>query len=431
MLVSFGFRSQAPRKGERRYRQLLVLLVLGACATLSAAAPASHGVEYRGGRWFDGARFVARTMYVVDGTFRRRRPARVDTVVDLAGGYVVPPFADAHQHLVDPRINVTIRSYLRDGIYYVKDQGNAPIGRRAIHPMLNRPTSFDYLSANQGWTSPGGHPGQVIRRGAPRDGPMAAMIRDRLDPDFVMHVETPTDVQRRWNYFLAGNPRPDFVKVYLFHSEDHAHRRADARFEGNRGIDPALVPMIVRLAHQAGLQVSAHVFTAADFRTAVEAGVDQIAHLPGGRATNAAPFLLTNADARRARQRRVKVVTTITQHGDSAVTDQLVRTQYAHNIAVLRRHSVPLLLGSDRIGDTAITEAAALARSGLFTNLDLLRMWSVTTPRAIFPSRRIGVLRQGYEASFLVLGGDPLADFGNTRKIVRRVKQGVPIELGK
>lgn len=121
------------------------------------------------------------------------------------------------------------------------------------------------------------------------------------------------------------------------------------------------------------------------------------------------------------------VVTTITQHGDDAVTDQIMRTQYAHNIGLLRRAGVPLLLGSDRFGDTAVTEAAALARSGLFSNLELLRMWSVTTPRAIFPERRIGALRDGYEASFLVLGGDPLADFANTRRIVRRVKQGVEL----
>jgi hypothetical protein len=408
---------------------MVVLLLLGACGALRAQSPATHGVEYRGGRWFDGDRFVARTMYVVDGIFRVRPPARVDSVVDLAGGYVVPPFADAHQHLVDPRIDATIRAYLRDGIYYVRDQSNAPIGRRAIHPALNRPTSFDYVSANQGWTSPGGHPVEVVRRGAPPSGPIADMIRDRMDPDFVMQVDTPADVERRWSSFLSADPRPDLVKVFLINSEDYARRRADARFEGNRGLDPALVPVIVRLAHRAGLQVSAHVFTAADFRNAVEGGVDQIAHLPGGRSTDPAPFLLTDADARRARQRRVTVVTTITQHGDSAVTDQLIRTQYAHNIALLRRHRVPLLLGSDRIGDTAVTEAAALLRSGLFSNLELLRMWSVTTPRSIFPNRRIGALREGYEASFLVLDGDPLADFANTRRIVRRVKQGVPISL--
>ncbi len=407
---------------------LLVMLVAVPTALRAQTAP-SHGVEYRGGRWFDGARFVPRTMYVVEGTFRQRRPARIDSVVDLAGGFVVPPFSDAHQHLYAP-IEPQIRAYLRDGIFYVRDQANAPLGRQAFHSRLNRPTSFDYVSANQGWTSPGGHPVEVVMRAAVPGNPMGAYIREHLDPDFVMQVDTPADVERRWPGFLAGNPRPDLVKIFLFYSEDYALRRNDRRFEGNRGIDPALVPVIVRLAHQAGLKVSAHVFTAADFRNAVSGGVDWIAHLPGGRGPDPAPFLLTEADARLARRHHVTVVTTITQHGDSALTDQLVRTQYAHNIALLRRNHVPLLLGSDRFGDTAATEAAALARNHLFTNLELLRMWSVTTPRAIFPGRRIGMLRDGYEASFLVLGADPLADFANTSRIVRRVKQGVPLDTG-
>ena len=415
------------RDSARCLGRLLALLALVGGAAMAGAAAPAPAVAYENGRWFDGTRFVRRTMYVVDGLFRTRRPAQVGQTVDLAGGWVVPPFGDAHQHLVDPRIDNTIRAYLRDGIYYVRDQANAPIGRRAFHGQLNRPTSFDYVSANQGWTSPGGHPVQIILRGAPPG--MAAMVRERLDPDFVMTVDTPADVERRWPAFLAGDPPPGLVKVYLYRSDQHAQIRHDARFDGNRGLDPALVPVIVRLAHQAGLKVSAHVFTAADFRNALAGGVDWIAHLPGGRGT-AAQFQLTDADARRARRQGVTVATTISQHGDAALTDQLVRDQYAHNIRLLRRHGVPLLLGSDVFGGTAATEAAALARSGLFTNLELLRMWSVTTPRAIFPDRRIGALRDGYEASFLVLGGDPLADFANTRNIVRRVKQGVTIELG-
>ena len=76
---------------------------------------------------------------------------------------------------------------------------------------------------------------------------------------------------------------------------------------------------------------------------------------------------------------------------------------------------------------TPVIEARALARSGLFTNLELLRMWSVTTPQAIFPKRKIGELDEGYEASFLVLRADPLADFKNTGAITLRVKQGVPL----
>jgi len=408
--------------------RLLALVALGGFGAIAlAAAPTTHGVEYSGGRWFDGNRFVPRTMYVVDGAFRQRRPATVDSTVDLAGGYVVPPFSDAHQHLYAP-IDGTVRAYLRDGIFYVRDQANAPIGRRAIDAQLNRPTGFDYVSANQGWTSPGGHPVEVVLRAAVPANPMAAKIRERMTPDFVMQVDSPADLEKHWNYFLAGDPKPDFVKIFLLWSEDYAKRRGDPKYEGNRGMDPTLVPVIVRLAHKAGLKVSAHVYTAGDFRNAINGGVDWIAHLPGGRG-KAAPFLLTDADGALAKRHGVTVVTTVTQHGDSALTDQLVKSQYAHNIGVLRRHGVPLLLGSDRFGDTAATEAEALKRTGLFSNLELLRMWSVTTPRAIFPKRRIGRLQDGYEASFLVLDGDPLADFGNTRRIVRRVKQGV--ELGK
>ena len=362
----------------------LLALALAGCALAGrgASRPAEHGTEYRGGQWFDGTRFVARTMYVADGIFHTTRPARIDSVVDLAGGYVVPPFGDAHQHLVDPRVQLTSSRYLRDGIYYVRDQSNSPLLRRMIDPLLNKPSTIDFISANQGWTSPDGHPVEVIQRGAQMPGPMAAWVRDSLDPGLVMQVETVADIDRRWPYFLGGHP--DFVKIFLFRSEQHAQIKNDPRFKGNRGIDPALVPEIVRRAHAAGLQVSAHVFTAADFRVAVRSGVDIIAHLPGGRGS-AEQFLITDADAADASAHHVVVITTVTQHGDSALTDQLIRDQYAHNIDALRRAGVPLLLGSDTFETTAANEAAALARSGLLTNLELLRMWSVRTPQSIFP----------------------------------------------
>lgn len=384
----------------------------------------THGVAYSGAAWFDGAKFIDRTMYVVDGTLRTHPPDIVDSVMRISG-YVVPPFADAHQHLADPRIARMIAAFLNAGVFYVKDQCNAPIMRRQYDALLNRPTSFDYVSANQGWTSPGGHPVEIVRQGAMMGEPMASFVRDNLDPGLVEQADTKADVDQRWSYFLAGTPRPDFVKVFLLTSESYSQLRSDPRAEGGRGLDPALLPYIVSLAHTAGLTVSAHVFTAADFRAAVNAGVDQIAHLPGGRSADAGPFLLTEDDGANASAHHVTVITTITQHGDSTVTDRIMKAQYAHNIDVLKRHGVPLLLGSDLFGGPPLAEVAALVRSGVFTNLELLRMWSVVTPQAIFPKRRIGVLDDGYEASFLVLGGNPLTDFSNTGSIALRVKQGI------
>jgi hypothetical protein len=399
-----------------------LIAAVAACATtqVNTAVP-THGVAYRGGLWFDGSGFKPMTMYVVDGVFRTRAPTQVDSTVDLAGGHVVPPFADAHQHFIDPRIDQTIRAHLAAGIFYVKDHGNAPLFRRLIDPALNKPTSVDFISANQGWTAPHGHPVEVIKRGAAMGPPLADMIRDSLDPGLVNQVASVADIDRRWTYFLGG--KPEFVKVFLFRSDDSA-LRANPAAEGRFGINPALVPEIVKRAKAAGLEVSAHVFTAADFRNAVNGGVQLIAHMPGGRGPDSI-FLLTEADAKAARQRGVSVITTVVQHEDSALLERLLKTQYAHNINLLRRHGVPLLIGSDLMGGTAALEIDALARSGLFTNLELLRMWSVTTPRAIFPKRSIGELRDGYEASFLVLRADPLADIAATRAIALRVKKGV------
>ena len=51
-------------------------------------------------------------------------------------------------------------------------------------------------------------------------------------------------------------------------------------------------------------------------------------------------------------------------------------------------------------------------------------MWSEDTPHMIFPERKIGHLKEGYEASFLVLAGNPLEDFSQVKNIRIRFKQG-------
>jgi len=92
------------------------------------------------------------------------------------------------------------------------------------------------------------------------------------------------------------------------------------------------------------------------------------------------------------------------------------------------QNKVPLAIGSDDVTDTSIKEIEYLQTLGMLDNLTLLRMWSETTPRTIFPNRQIGALREGFEASFLALEGDPLKDFHNVRRIKVRFKQGFLFE---
>src|SRR6185436_349775 len=99
------------------------------------------------------------------------------------------------------------------------------------------------------------------------------------------------------------------------------------------------------------------------------------------------------------------------------------------NFDRLRAHGVRIAIGSDDYGSNSVNEAVTIARSGLMELDELLRAWCQTTPETIFPARKLGRLEEGYEASFLVLGGDPLEDFEHVRDIRLRVKQGRVLAL--
>jgi imidazolonepropionase-like amidohydrolase len=90
---------------------------------------------------------------------------------------------------------------------------------------------------------------------------------------------------------------------------------------------------------------------------------------------------------------------------------------------------VPLVVGSDtHPGTGALAEIEFLRDTEVFSNLELLKMWSETTPKAIYPQRKIGALEEGYEANFLVLEGHPIQDFSMVKRIRLRVKQGKPLK---
>jgi predicted amidohydrolase YtcJ len=85
------------------------------------------------------------------------------------------------------------------------------------------------------------------------------------------------------------------------------------------------------------------------------------------------------------------------------------------------------LYTTDDVEDVGAAEIHYLASLGVFTNEELLRLWSEVMPHAIFPKRRIGRIAPGYEASFIVLARSPLDDLKATSEILRWFKQGTEI----
>lgn len=146
-------------------------------------------------------------------------------------------------------------------------------------------------------------------------------------------------------------------------------------------------------------------------------------------------FRITERDALLAARNRVAVVTTLVsaieralQKEEGGPSDEL-RDLLVHNLRLLRKHRVHIAVGSDSYRQTSLVEALSLHKLGAFDNRTLLKMWCETTATTIFPKRKIGYLKEGYEANFLVLDGDPLQDFANVQKIDRRFKQGEFLSL--
>ncbi|MEW6126779.1 MAG: amidohydrolase family protein [Acidobacteriota bacterium] len=400
------------RKG---YQFAAVLLALALC--IPAPRALAHGTTcYINGRWFNGQSFVEQTVYVVEGVLRMHYAGKVDTTTDLQGKYVVAPFAEAHNHHFGEEVNFKqqLNTYIKQGIFYSKNTNGITKLAASVRPLVNLPESVDVLYANGGLTATGGHPVQIFDLIANQIG----WERKAMENQAYFIIDTEKDLESKWPMILAG--KPDFLKTYLEYCEEYEKRKNNPEFFGKRGLNPAMLAKIVVKAHKENLPVIAHINTAADFRAAVNAGVDEITHLPLEK--------LTEADAREAARRGMTVVTTTISHRPIGQV-QDIDGVHRHNIGLLKKAGVRLVIGTDDNNLTVINEAENLRRLAVFDNLGLLKLLTETTPQTLYPNRKIGYLKEGYEANFLALEGNPLEDFANIKKVAMRVKKGHVLEV--
>jgi imidazolonepropionase-like amidohydrolase len=423
-------------------RALSIALLTTATLHGQQPAPRDPIVALRNGQWFDGRQFSAGTRWMQSGRFVPRPAVSTDSVIDLAGGFVVPPFGDAHTHSPDGRWGFDgIRDmYLRLGVFYVQTLANSRAGRREIAAQVNIPASIDVAFANAAVTSTGGHP-QVLYESlglfrrfwqtpAEQQQSARSLARDRDVYERLDSLPQLEAIVRR----LTRDSVP-VLKVMLLDSEQWEARHRDTTQAGFYGMNPSLLAPLVRAAHAAGRRVWAHVETPYDLALALRDGVDGFAHVPGYGAATAtdavAPTLvIPDSTIRLAGARRVPMTATLGLLAGNAATDTAQLRRFTdvtvRNARALRAAGVQLLAGSDTYSNADIirNDPLATARFLDLTPLQLLQLWAVDTPRAIFPGRAIGSLAPGFEASALVLECDPIRDTTCLGRISRRLKQG-------
>lgn len=400
----------------------LALLSLWLTATLCAET-----VAYIHGRWFDGTRFVERTLYVANGVLLTKPPATIDRTVDLANGYVIPPLADAHSHIPDSVDNRDwgIREYLKRGIFYALNPNDIAARSNPLREQINRPDTFDMIFAHAGFTIATGHP-RWLYEGLLKQKVFSGYTPEQLNGAAYYSVDSLAELDRSWPIFLAT--KPQLVKIYLLFSDEYT-RHPGAQPTKSQGLRPEIAAEIIRRAHRAHLRCVAHVETAADARAAIENGIDALVHLPPLFLTGQPPydFRITPELAALAHRRHVTVVpTTGLAARNQPAALPAVQALQKENLRNLRAAKVPILIGSDTWPGGSYDEVTYLRQLNIFTDLELLRIWSMETPRFIFPKRKFAAFRDGYEGSFLVLDKDPTVNLMDALATLRlRVKQGV------
>ncbi|MBN8568982.1 MAG: amidohydrolase family protein [Ignavibacteria bacterium] len=391
--------------------------------------PNSLSIKLVNGNWFTGSAFENKTAWVNKGILSfTNENTKNDTIIDLTGKYVIPPFCEAHNHNLESeyKLNERISSYLKNGVFYVKHLSSI---KKRVTPLMhhyNKPDGIDVSFAHAPLTATGGHP-IALRKKFLDNGLFKGLFNtlEEIESHGYFIIDNPQDLESKWDKILSFEP--DFIKINLLYSEEYEKRKDDTTYFGNKGLNPELVPEIVKKAHQNKLRVSAHVETAYDFQVAVEAGVDEIAHLP--EIDNGKPIRVV--DAALAKEKGIIVVTTaslITKKQDDPNYNQLVEN-ISSNLKIFKTQGVKLAIGSDMYNDNSVGEFQFLYDLKIFSNLELLKMWCENSAMTTFPNRKIGYLKEGYEANFLVLNLNPLLDIKEiNNSIILKVKQGMILE---
>lgn len=400
---------------------LLLLAAFGAQAQQPYEASAPLSWELKNARWFDGHQLQRGSLYVENGVFVAKKPAKVNRKMDLRHQQVlIPPLAEAHNHNLQTAWGWKqyADTYLDEGVLYAAMLCGDPTNVAEVKPLAADPAAPDVSFVTACITSGDGYPLASLLREPSKE---AAATQQQL-----VLLDSPEQAVQQWPAIKARGGR--WLRLVLAHSERPELRERPEMF-GRLGLKPEVADAVVRLAHADGLKVVVHVESAADFDAALAAGADVIAHLPGYANLLAEPpehFLISDAAAARAASQHTAVITT------TAATELFklepdalaaLREVQRANLARLQAAGVQLLIGSDVFIGTARAEIHALDALGL-DRATLLRLATQDTPRALFPKRQIGCFDPGCEASFLLLGGDPLTDLNQIDQPLLRVKQG-------
>jgi len=387
---------------------LLLLVLLAACvappaksptpaspsptpvAVLPTDAPGEPILVLSGGTLIDGnggppmadAALVIRGNRILTGGLRADATLPPGArVIDVSGATILPGFINAHVHRGYSEAN--LKAWAQAGVTTVRDLGVAPWDDAFVrrNALLADPANARLVAAGPLVTVPGGYP--MVPWG------MAGLA-----------VASPQDAISQTNRLLDAGA--DLIKIAI-----------DSGGSFGRQI-PILSPdeagVIVQTAHARGARVSAHVLRTVDLARALEAGVDDIAHMVEDELPDALISRMVASNTYWVPALELWQRVGLSQQA------RLPGKQLVTNLGRFVAAGGLVALGTDYAGYAAefdlgmpVTEIGLMAESGM-TPMQIIVAATKNAATVCGLGRELGTLEPGKLADVLVVDGDPLAD---------------------
>jgi imidazolonepropionase-like amidohydrolase len=432
-----------------------LLLLLTSFALSQTAGPARSTILIKAGRLLDvrnGKYLINQGILVENDRIKEVGPISgvqlhapaTATVIDLAGGTVLPGLIDCHAHLLDAMppmqpgesILITVagmspnkrellgarmaREDLEGGFTSVRVVGHSGVdGDAALRDAIDAGwlDGPRIQAACRKLTPPGG---QAVK--------LSAAVAEPIIEQEFLQVGSPEEARKqvRENRLYGA----DLIKVVA---------DADGRF-----ITTEEMKAIVEEAHRSKMKVAVHATTTTGIQTAIDAGVDSIEH--GDEATDeqlkamlekGIVFDMTETyfgGRLRAWIEKTVILSPQDQLGLKAYEELQAKTVMPR-IQKILKYRVKYTAGSDMWfdypgktrGEASATMFGALRDAGM-QPADILRATTVNAAELLGWQDRVGAIEPGKFADLIAVAGDPLADITQLEHVQFVMKGGTVVK---
>ncbi|MGE5607582.1 MAG: amidohydrolase family protein [Bacteroidota bacterium] len=307
-------------------------------------------------------------------------------VIDLQGATVLPGLVNAHVHNAYYEKHAEI--WASSGVTTVRDLS---CGRNEVEKAIsfrnyarNNPKLCRILSAGSLITVPWGY-----------------------KANYGITVKSEEDAQAKVQKELDAGV--DFVKIVFL----------EPAFPQLANLSPKLGALIVSLAHERGVPVTAHVGTARDLKTALDCGVDDIAHIVNDQ--------LTDELIQRMVSLKIPLEPTLTNWATSKGSERAIilsnvkRFHEAGGQIALGAEHIPTVKHAGPFVGMPVAELLMMQEAGM-SPMQIIVASTLNSAKVCKLDKLLGTLQPGKIADILVLNGNPLADlkvFSNVKMVIR------------